>query len=172
MEINGPRRRILLAPWPEGKSVPVVDGESLSDGSLSPDGRWLLYTFAPGGGRPEVFIQSLPKEAGGSPSAVGKWQISTGGTNPVWGADGKEIFYLALDGKLMVVPVESGENFFRPRAQRPLFQTGLNLRQGGQLVRDYDVTSDGQRFLLPQPVGDTGDIPITVIVNWPQLLKK
>ncbi len=103
---------------------------------------------------------------------MGKWQISTGGTNPVWGADGKEIFYLALDGKLMVVPVESGENFFRPRAQRPLFQTGLNLRQGGQLVRDYDVTSDGQRFLLPQHVGDTGDIPITVIVNWPQLLKK
>jgi hypothetical protein len=72
----------------------------------------------------------------------------------------------------MVVPVESGENFFRPSTQRPLFQTRLNVRAGRVLEREYDVTPDGQRFLLTQPVADTGDVPITVIVNWPQLLKK
>ena len=172
LEIGGARRRILLATWPDGKSVPLVEGESPGDGSLSPDGRWLLYKFAPGDGRAEVFVQSLPEEAGGSPSAVGKWQISTGGTSPVWRADGKEIFYLALDGKLMVVPVESGENFFRPGTQRPLFQTHLSVEGGRLFGREYDVTPDGQRFLLTQPVADTGDVPITVIVNWPQLLKK
>ena len=172
LEISGARRRILLAPRPDGKSVPLVEGESLGDGSLSPDGRWLLYTFAPGGGRSEVFVQSLPKEAGGSASAVGKWQISSGGTSPVWRADGKEIFYLALDGKLMAVPVESGENFFRPGTQKPLFQTRLNVGGGPVFGREYDVAADGQRFLLTQPVADTGDVPITVIVNWPRLLKK
>ena len=139
------------------------------DGSISPDGRWLLYSSIPATRR-EVLVQSVPKEAGGSPNAVGKWQISTaGGGQPAWRGDGKEIFYVAPDGMMMAVPVESGENFFRPGAPKPLFQTRLDLDPD---LREYDVTPDGQRFLLNQRLPDNADAPITVVVNWPKLLQK
>jgi hypothetical protein len=138
--------------------------------------RWLLYVSggALGGlgiasSRPEVFVESLPREAGGSPTTAGKWQISTaGGGNPVWRAGGKEIFYLPTDGKMMSVPVESGENLFRPGTPKPLFQTPLMPR----VLREYDVTHDGRRFLLNVPIVDKVDEPITVIVNWPKLLER
>jgi hypothetical protein len=120
--------------------------------------------------RREVLVQSVPKEAGGSPNAVGKWQISTaGGGQPVWRADGKEIFYVAPDSMMMAVPVESGENFFRPGAPKALFPTRLDLDPP---AREYDVTADGQRFLLNQRLPDNPDAPITVVVNWPKLLEK
>jgi Tol biopolymer transport system component len=131
------------------------------DATLSPDGRWLL--FSSGRIRPEVFVQSVPPQRGG------KWQISTaGGGNPVWRGDGKEIFYLAADGKMMSVVVESHENFFRPGASKPLFQT----RMVPTVLREYDVTRDGHRFLLNVPVADQKEEPITVIINWPKLLQK
>jgi hypothetical protein len=101
---------------------------------------------------------------------VGKWQISTaGGSQPAWRADCEEILYVAPDGMMMAVPVESGENFFRPGTPKPLFQTRLNL---DPIVRDYDVTPDGQRFLLNQRQPDNSDAPITVVFNWPKLLQK
>ena len=109
------------------KVIRIQDRETERDGSISPDGRWLLYSSVPATRR-EVLVQSVPKEAGGSPNAAGKWQISTaGGGQPAWRADGKEIFYVAPDGMMMAVPVESGENFFRPGAPKPLFQTRLDL---------------------------------------------
>lgn len=161
--------RIVLLSLVEGASVPFLGPGQIGNPSFSPDGRWILYSSMQAG-RSEVFVQSLPKEAGGSPEAVGKFQISNaGGSNPVWRADGKEIFYLASDAKLMAVPVELGVNLFRPGAPRPLFQTALNT---GLVTRDWDVTPDGQRFLITQRIAETGDTPITVIVNWPKLLQK
>ena len=74
--------------------IRIQERETERDGSISPDGRWLLYSSVPSTRR-EVLVQSIPKEAGGSASAVGKWQISTaGGSQPAWRADGKEIFYV------------------------------------------------------------------------------
>lgn len=96
----------------------------------------------------------MPKETGRSSSAVGKWQISTaGGSQPTWRADGKEIFFLAPDGKMMAVPIESGEDFFRASTPKPLFQTLLEFdtRTYIDTARQYDVTPDGQRFLQPTP---------------------
>jgi hypothetical protein len=115
-----------------------------------------------------MFVQSLPTEAGGQAAEMRRIQISTtGGTVPVWRGDGKEILYLALDGKLMAVPVKRGGIFGAPQA---LFATRLNPQAQG--LANYDVSSDGQRFLIDQPVAHTGDVSITVIVNWPELLKK
>jgi Tol biopolymer transport system component/predicted Ser/Thr protein kinase len=155
------------------KVVHVQDRQVERDGSISPDGRWLLYSSAPAARR-EVLVQSVPKEAGGSTNAVGKWQISTGGgSQPAWRADGKEIFFVAPDGMMMAVPVESGENFFRPGTPKPLFQTRLAFDLDAVLAaRDYDVTPDGQRFLLNQHAADSTDAPITVVVNWLKLLAK
>jgi len=151
------------------KVIRIQDRETERDGSISPEGRWLLYSSVPATRR-EILVQSVPKEAGGSPDAVGKWQISTaGGSQPAWRADGKEIFYVTLDGMMMAVPVESGENFFRPGTPKPLFQTRLDLDAD---VRQYDVTPDGQRFLLNQRLPDNPAAPITVVFNWPKLLEK
>jgi Tol biopolymer transport system component/tRNA A-37 threonylcarbamoyl transferase component Bud32 len=144
---------------------PIRFGEG-SDGAVSPDGRWLLSVTALD--HPEVFVESVPKEAAG-PGAAGKWQISmAGGGSPIWRADGKEIFYLAPDGTMMAVPVESGDNFFRPLPPKPLFQTRLRPTR----FRDYDVTPDGKHFILNITLADNGNEPITVIVNWPRLLRK
>jgi len=156
------------------KNVRIQDRQAGRDGSISPDGHWLLYSSVPAARR-EVLVESVPKEAGGSASVIGKWQISTaGGSQPVWRADGKEIFFVAPDGMMMAVPVESGESFFRPDAPKQLFQTRLAFDpgNGGVLPREYDVTPDGQRFLLNQHLIDSTDAPITVVVNWPKLLVK
>jgi hypothetical protein len=158
------------------KVVRIEGHETEMDGSISPDGRWLLYSSIPSSRR-EVLVQSVSKEAGGSATAVGKWQVSTtGGSQPMWRGDGKEIFFVAPDGMMMAVPVESGENFFRPGSPKPLFQTRLEffsrINSEGFFMRQYDVTPDGQRFLLNQHVADSTDAPITVVVNWPKLLAK
>ena len=73
-----------------------------------------------------------------------KWVISKGGgIQPVWSRDGKEIFYAALDGRLMAVPVSAGATFSSGTPQ-PLFQASLRLNVG---ARQYAVSADGQRFL-------------------------
>jgi eukaryotic-like serine/threonine-protein kinase len=158
-----------------GNGAPIRFTEG-ADGSISPDGHWLLYaTGGPLGrsafasSRPEVFVEALPTDPSHPGGADRKWQISiAGGVNPIWRGDGKEIFYLGLDGKMMSVPVQSGDSFFQSRAPKPLFQT--RLTPGG--IREYDVTRDGKRFLLNVPVADRGEEPITVIVNWPKLLER
>jgi Tol biopolymer transport system component len=157
------------------KAIRVQDREQETDGSISPDGRWLLYSSVPVTRR-EVMVQSVPKEAGGPAAGAGKWQISmAGGSQPMWRTDGKEIFFVAPDGMMMAVPVESGDDFFRPGAPKPLFQTRLEFNPAlvaSRFVRQYDVMPDGQRFLLSQHVSDASDSPITVVVNWPKLLQK
>jgi eukaryotic-like serine/threonine-protein kinase len=155
--------RVSLLSLADDKSAPVSETAPAFNGSVSPDGRWLLYTlFA--SGRNDVFVRTLPVEAGGS-AAAGRWQVSSsGGSQPTWRADGKEIFYLTPEGALMAVPVESGENSFRPETPRELFRTSE--------ASSFDVTADGQRFLVNQVASDSSDIPVTVIVNWPHLLKK
>src|SRR5262249_27233939 len=132
--------------------------------------RWLLYTANPTG-RSEVFVRSLPLEAGGAANAEFKFQVSTnGGADPMWRADGKEIFYLAPDSTMMAVPVESDENLFHATASpKALFRTRIRF---DEYVREYDATLDGKRFLLNQPLASANETPITVIVNWPKLLDR
>jgi dipeptidyl aminopeptidase/acylaminoacyl peptidase len=158
-----------------GERKPFPFPESPAEGrdpSISPDGRWLLYSSAQTGSR-EVFVQSLP-EAMGGPAVGAKKQVSiAGGRQPAWRADGKELFYLAADGKMMSVPVDSGTYSgtasLKLGVPKPLFQTRLDF---AVFLRHYDVSADGKRFLLAQPLEEGGSVPITVIVNWPALLKK
>jgi dipeptidyl aminopeptidase/acylaminoacyl peptidase len=130
---------------------------------VSPDGRWIAYTTNESGSF-QIFVQSFPDPTGG------KWQISAeGGVEPKWRRDGRELYYIAFDGKLMAVPVKADRTF---EAGKPmaLFPTGLTVnRTRPDRDRRYDVAKDG-RFLFVMP-GKVTAAPVTVLVNWPSTLK-
>ena len=146
----------------DGKTVPFTEAASVPTASVSPDGRWVVYEMRLGGSS-DVFVRGVPREV--NPSAVdAKRQISAGGgVQPVWSRDGKEIFYLTEDRTVVSVPVETTGGVFRTGAPRPLFKISEDS--------SYDVTSDGQRFLVGRNVADR-DPPVSVIVNWPKLLTR
>jgi len=144
-----------------GEPRPLVEGPAdESQAQFSPDGRWLAYQSHESG-RPQVVVQSFPGPGG-------KWLISPdGGYAPRWRSDGKELFYIAPDRKLMAVAIKAGVTF-EASAPTALFQTDIE-RTGGPLR--YDVAADGQRFLLRTP--DESHRPsITVVLNWPAALRK
>ncbi|MBI4471351.1 MAG: serine/threonine-protein kinase [Acidobacteria bacterium] len=130
-------------------------------GQFSPNGRWLAYVSGEPG-REEIYVESFTP--GSRPT--GKWQISTnGGTVPRWRRDGRELFYLGLDQKLMVAPVASDAPF-QTGAPKPLFQT-----HAAGFLR-YDVVASGQRFLVNTTIVEpTSSLP-TVILNWTAALKQ
>jgi hypothetical protein len=109
------------------------------------------------------------------PGPGGKWQVSTGGgIYPRWRHDGKELFYIAPDNRMMAVPIQVGGTLSAGTAVA-LFPTELatggNLGIGGfQSKPEYAVAADG-RFLLNVTVGDAAS-PITVVLNWTAGLKK
>jgi hypothetical protein len=111
-------------------------------------------------------VQSFP--AGG-----GKWQVSTsGGVQPRWSHNGKELFYLAPDGKMMAVPVKAGATF-EAGTPETLFQTRTyGLALSATYSQQYDVTPDGQRFLLNVDVSDVNAAPLTVVLDWTAALQK
>jgi len=127
------------------------------DGQFSPDGRWLAYS-SDETGRFEVYVRSFP-------GPKSRWQISTdGGRQPRWRKDGRELFYLSGDAKLMAVRVGPGSSF-KAGVPHQLFQTSAVGDEG------YHVTADGQRFLLPVRAEPRSDL-ITVVLNWTGALKK
>jgi eukaryotic-like serine/threonine-protein kinase len=153
----------------ERKPIPFPEGHAEGrNPSISPDGHWLLYSATETGSR-EVFAESMPQQMGG-PAVGAKKQVSiAGGTQPAWRADGREIFYIAADGKMMSVAVESDGAGLKLGVPNMLFPTRPEF---DVIPRQYDVSADGKRFLLAQPLEESASVPITVIVNWPLLLKK
>jgi Tol biopolymer transport system component len=126
---------------------------------LSPDGRWIAYNSVESG-RWEVYVASFP-------SFGGKRQVSSGGgCQAHWRKDGKELFYLGLQGNLMAVDVATGP-LFKAGAPRELFQTPILV---DSLIDQYAVTGDGRRFILSTPLGE--EEPITVVLNWTAGLKR
>ena len=101
------------------------------------------------------------------PELGGNWQVSTaGGIEPRWRRDGKELFYLTTDGKVMAVEVHT-DTAFEVGTPQALFVTPFKNASGWR----YDVTPDGQRFLVNRPV-DEESSPITLVQNWTALLKR
>ena len=148
------------------KPFPVVRTEFHTDeGQFSPDGRWIAYRSTESG-RAEIYLQPFP----GSGDKV---RISAGGGNqPRWRGDGRELFYIGSDGRLMAVPITLpiGEGIPAVGAAVPLFATRL---EGTQFPRHgYDVAADGQRFLMNVVAADASATPITLVVNWPVTLRK
>lgn len=136
---------------------PFLQTEAYEGGAqLSPDGRWLAYG-SDESGRFEVYVQRFPDHSG-------KRQVSTGGgLGPHWRRDGKELFYYMADGKLMALPVGSGESFEMGTAVALFeFRSGSN----SSFTAPYTVTGDGQRFLVNAIVDAEPRAPLTVVVNW------
>jgi Tol biopolymer transport system component len=135
--------------------------------SLSPDGKWLAYVSNESGSY-EIIVQPFP-----DPS-LGKWPISTnGGIHPRWRHDGRELFYVDSDERLVAVPVAGGRDFV-PGKPVPLFTlpVGPEINVFGAAYV-YDVAPGGQRFLVSVlSTGATQRIPLTVTTNWTSLLKK
>lgn len=136
----------------------------LRNGQFSPDGKWVAYASNETG-KWEIYVTSFP-------DARGKWQVSTGGgEQPRWRGDGKELYYLSSDRKMMTVPVTLGDKFdagipvvlFQATPRQPVTSTD-------QFV--YDVSRDGQRFLINTPVKQADNPPMSVVLNWTAKLNK
>jgi len=136
------------------------------DAQFSPDGKWIAYQSNESG-RFEIYIQPFP-----GPGS--KLQVSTnGGAQVRWGPNGKELFYIALDARLMAVPIRLASNpqTAEPGSPTPLFATRVGGTLQGTFMQQYDVSSDGQRFLMNTITGE-GASPITVVLNWNPEAKK
>jgi Tol biopolymer transport system component len=124
-------------------------------GRFSPDGRWVAYVSNESGAQ-QVYVVPFPD------ANNGKWQVSpSGGSQPRWRRDGREIFYIN-DDVLMAATVSAAGAGLQIGAAQPLFK----FRNAGLNRSNYDVAADGQRFLFETRVDDASSPPITVVVNW------
>lgn len=146
----------------ERKPIPLAQTEFLeAAGSFSPDGTWIVY-YSIETGRREVYVRPFSEE--------GKFQVShNGGRSPMWSTDGKEIFYIS-GNKMMAAPVQTASMqtgaTFEAGVPQVLFEVD---RQLPVIVR-FDVTADGQRFIMPVPTEEQASLPITIVTNWQQAL--
>ena len=164
---------LWIAPQPsEGtggdrKPFPYLQTEfDEKHGRFSPDAHWVAYTSNESG-RDEVYVQSLPLSGA-------KFQISAGGgTEPQWRKDGAELFYIAEDGTLTAVPVKLAGSTSEPlQVGQPKRLFPVPVLDTFIVQRSYEVSKDGQRFLMRALAGGATAPPLTVVLNWQTQLKK
>jgi eukaryotic-like serine/threonine-protein kinase len=113
----------------------------------------------------EVYVSSFP-------SGNGKWQVSTGGgQEPRWRQDGKELFYVSADGKMMAAAVTTGASF-KAGSPAVLFQTYRRQPVSFLDVFSYDVSGDGQKFLIITKVDEANAAPLSITLNWASGMEK
>ncbi len=138
------------------------------DGHFSPDGRWVAYV-SDESGNSEIYVRpfSSDSRAAEASGGGGKWQVSySGGGEPRWSADGKELYYLTLDWKVMEVDVTTGPSF-QAGTPKLLFPAP---HQSANFTGYYTI--DGKRFLFLAPAQQSGQAPFTVVLNWQDMLKE
>ena len=127
-------------------------------GQFSPDGRWVAYASNESG-RMEVYVRPFPEPDGATPVST------SGGTHPRWRPDGKELFYVAPDGRLMAAPIAAAGRTLDPGAPvalfTPRFAIGASITQAKP---QYVVGRDG-RFLINSAI-EQATPPITLVLNW------
>lgn len=135
--------------------------------SFSPNGRWIVYE-SDESGRSEIYVRAFD-----DPRA--RWQISTnGGKSPQWRRDGRELYYISADHRMMAVPIQGpaeGTDKFEAGVPVQLFEL-RRLSPNPQFRTPFAVTADGQRFLVGAVTDEGGDQPITVLLNWRGLLSR
>ena len=158
----------MLPMGANAKPIPFPKTEFNEDaGHFSPDGHWIAYR-SDETGQFEIYVRKFTPDASATGfSTSGKWQVSYGGgLRPKWSADGKELFYVTPDGKVMAAAVTLS----------PAFQAGtpkLLFQSPPQPGRpNGDITADGRRFLFPVPADPAAQPPFSVVLNWQAGLKK
>ncbi len=153
----------LLPMTGDHKPVPLLQTEfNETQGQFSPDGRWVAYT-SDESGIGQIYVRPFP-------ASGGKWMVSTsGGRQPRWRGDGKELFYVAPDGQLMAVEIRAGSSSkpFEatvPKALFQAFQAGV-LDYTASFYFFSDVTADGRRFLINTVPKGGNESAINVVVN-------
>jgi eukaryotic-like serine/threonine-protein kinase len=132
---------------------------SESDARFSPDGKWVAYC-SDESGEDKVYVAPFPGPGG-------KWQVSpAGGCSPIWRRDGKELFYLSSDNKLMAVQVKAKGSNLEAGTAHSLFEAHASYT-----FQRYDVAADGQRFIIVEEKGEA-NTAITLFVNWNAGLNK
>jgi serine/threonine-protein kinase len=162
---------VMLMTLDEGRRVtPLVNSTfNEKNGIVSPDGRWLAYD-ANDSGQYEIWVRPFPN------ANSEKWQVTTtGGTRPLWSPNGQELFYVAPTGAVMRVGVERGGSW-AVTTPTVAVKEGYFTTQGGFPARSYDITPDGQRFLMVKTTGssDRSTAPprLVVVQNWVEELKR
>jgi serine/threonine protein kinase/Tol biopolymer transport system component len=127
-----------------------------TDARFSPDGQWLAYA-SDENGKYEVFIQHVPRTGG-------KWQVSiSGGAAPSWRRDGKELYYLGPDKKLMAVDIRVNGTGIEAGIPSALFETTVDTYAA---PNRYAASNDGRRFLVNNSGDAANTRPITVVLHW------
>ena len=152
----------------ERKAMPIAQTPfNESQGQFSPDGHWVAYS-SDETGHYEVYVRNL----GGTPA---RFQVSAGGgAQPRWRGDGKELYYVTPEGKMMAVTVKTGPGSFERETPRKLFESRALVGSAGSGPQGYlyDVTRDGRRFLCVELAEDGSTEPLTVVTNWQAGLKR
>jgi eukaryotic-like serine/threonine-protein kinase len=151
-----------------GERKPIVVANTTfneGSGKFSPDVKWVVYE-SDESGRPEVYIQSFPVPD------IKRPITNSGGITPRWSRDGKELFYMSPDNELMKIRIIQSEGQkLETSAPERLFPTRIAV--GGTRAgekQQYDISRDGQRFLIN--LDESSTAPITIVTNWTQALKK
>ncbi|MEI6669887.1 MAG: protein kinase [Acidobacteriota bacterium] len=158
-------RDLWILTFPELKSRRLVKAVSaVKGGQFSPDGKWVAYASNETG-KWEIYVTDFP-------DAKGKWQVSVaGGEQPRWAGDGKEVFFLAPDDKIMAAPVKAGTSFDHGTPVA-LFQVTPRDTVATHEQANYDVDPTGQRFLVNTQVKKSESQPFSIVLNWDAALKR
>jgi Tol biopolymer transport system component len=152
----------------ERKPIPVANSERFNEtqGQFSPDGRWVAYA-SDESGRYEIYVVPFPPGDG----RTGKIPVSSaGGRQPRWRADGKELYYLGGDARVMAVATQTDPTF-QAATPHALFRSSTIVNAAYTEYR-YDVTRDGKKFLMVNGLVGEPSSPVTVVLNWETGLKK
>jgi Tol biopolymer transport system component len=155
--LNSPRNaeRLIATPFAEGNA------------DISADGRWIAYQSNESG-KDEVFVRPFPNVNSG------RWQVSNaGGSRPTWAKNGRELFYLEGANTMRAVPIETTGTAFSAGNPVKLFEGQFFAGPAGRL---YDVTRDGQRFLMIKDMASTNQaaapLSMVVVLNWQEELRQ
>ncbi len=145
--------------------TPLVDTPAHeTEGTVSPDGRWLAYESTLTGSK-EIYVRPFPNVSDG------QFRVSTaGGTRPLWAPSSKELFYIGVDGSLLQVSVETKGATWNSRAPIKLFERRYFV--GANSGRSYDVSLDGQRFLMIKGPGTDASAAVILVQHWDTELKR
>jgi hypothetical protein len=143
----------------------AVKGANVDSGQASPDGRWIAYR-SDESGKNEIYISSFPKPTGKLEASI------AGGITPRWRHDGKELYYLAPDRKLMAVELKETNGSLQVSSIRPLWEMFQTMYLTAAGVNQYDVSRDGNRIVADSVITDESSAPLNLVVNWTTGLKK